>query len=134
MKSESHLVKREEIQVKKAPIKNFRDLQIWRLGNQIVLDVYKVTRAFPKEELYGLISQTRRAAVSIPANIAEGFNRFHNKEYKQFLFIALGSCAEAETLISLAVCLNYLSKKESAGVEELIDHEQRMIRNLIKKL
>ena len=61
-------------------ITNFRDLDVWKLGKDIVLDIYRVTELFPKGEVYGLIAQMRRAAVSIPSNVAEGFNRFHNKE------------------------------------------------------
>ena len=60
-------------------IKSFRDLDVWKLGKEVVLDIYTATKRFPKEELYGLIIQIRRAAVSIPSNIAEGFNRYHNK-------------------------------------------------------
>ena len=78
-------------------IKNFQDLRIWQIGIEVVKDIYILTKKFPKEELYGLISQMRRSAISIPSNIAEGFRRYHNKEYKQFLYIALGSCAELET-------------------------------------
>jgi len=83
-------------------IRNFRDLEVWKLGKGIVLDVYQLTKVFPQAELYGLVSQMRRAAVSIAANIAEGFNRKHNAEYRQFLYIALGSCAELETHIEIA--------------------------------
>jgi len=77
-------------------IKNFEDLRIWQKGIEVVKDVYILTKKFPKEELYGLTSQMRRSAVSIPSNIAEGFRRYHNKEYKQFLYIVLGSCAELD--------------------------------------
>ena len=62
-----------------AATRNFRDLEVWKLGKDIALDVYQATKSFPKEEIYGLVSQMRRAAVSIPSNIAEGFNRIHNK-------------------------------------------------------
>jgi len=78
-------------------IKSFKDLRIWQKGMEIVTDIYTLTKKFPKEELFSLTSQLRRSAISIPSNIAEGFKRFHNKEYKQFLFITLGSCAELET-------------------------------------
>ena len=63
-------------------IKNFQDLRIWQKGIEVVKDIYILTKKFPKEELYGLTSQMRRSAVSIPSNIAEGFRRYHNKEYK----------------------------------------------------
>ena len=72
-------------------IKNFRDLKIWQRGVRLVEDIYQTTKNFPKEEVYGLTGQLRRAAVSIPSNIAEGFARSSNKEYKQFLYFALGS-------------------------------------------
>jgi len=71
-------------------IRNFRDLEVWKLEKGIVLDVYQLTKGFPQEELYGLVSQMRRAAVSIAVDIAEGFNRKHNARYRQFLYIALG--------------------------------------------
>ena len=115
-------------------IRNFRDLDVWKLGKKLVVDVYKITQNLPKEETHGLISQMRRAAVSIPSNIAEGFNRFHNKEYRQFLYIAIGSCAELETQIEIAFDLNYLDEASKSTLLEIIDHESRMLRNLIKKL
>ena len=115
-------------------IQNFRDLDVWRLGKEIVLYVYKITKGFPKEELFGLVSQMRRAAVSIPSNIAEGFNRQHNKEYRQFLYVALGSCAELETQLELSCDLKYMRPNVRDSLLEKLDHETRMLRNLIKKL
>ena len=115
-------------------IKNFRDLDVWKLGKEIVVDIYKITRIFPREEIYGLTSQMRRAAVSIPSNVAEGFNRYHNKEYKQFLYIALGSCAELETQSEVAFELGFIQESSRNELIEKIDHESRMLRNLIKKL
>ena len=67
-------------------IKNFQDLRIWQKGIEVVKDIYNLTKKFPKEELYGLTSQMRRSAISIPSNISEGFRRYHNKEYRQFLY------------------------------------------------
>ena len=113
---------------------NFRDLDVWKLGKDIVLDIYRVTELFPKGEVYGLIAQMRRAVVSIPSNVAEGFNRFHNKEYRQFLYIVLGSCAELETQVEIAIDLGYLERKDRDRLNEKVDHETRMLRNLIKKL
>ena len=115
-------------------IKNFRDLDIWKKGIEIVKDIYKIAKEFPKSELYSLANQMQRASLSIPSNIAEGFNRFHNKEYKQFLYIALGSCAELETQIEIATELNYLNEENKKIILEKINHESRMITNLIKKL
>ena len=115
-------------------IRNFRDLEVWQLGKKIVLRVYQITKAFPREERYGLTAQMRRAAVSIPSNIAEGFNRYNNKEYRQFLYIALGSCAELETQIELACDLGYLDATGRDQLLEQMDFESRMLRNLIKRL
>jgi four helix bundle protein len=118
----------------KSKIKNFRDLDVWRLGMEIVVDVHKCTKGFPKEEMYGLVSQMRRAALSIPSNVAEGFNRYHNKEYRQFLYIALGSCAELETQMEISLLLGYITETIRDGMIEKLDHESRMVRNLIKCL
>jgi len=115
-------------------IKNFRDLDVWKKGIEIVKDVYKTVDSFPKQEFYSLVSQMQRCSISIPSNIAEGFNRFHNKEYKQFLYIALGSCAELETQIEIAVELEYIDERKKTYLLEKLDHESRMLRNLIKKL
>jgi four helix bundle protein len=115
-------------------IKNFRDLDVWQLGKKIVLDVYRVTKGFPKEELYELVGQMRRAAVSIPSNVAEGFNRVHNREYGQFIFVSLGSCAELETQSEVAFELGYLTQPDWSQLLGDLDHEARMLRNLIKKL
>ena len=115
-------------------IKNFRDLKIWQKGIELVKEIYKITKDFPKEEQYGLSSQMRRAAVSIPSNVAEGFRRRHNKEYKQFLNISLGSSAELETQVVIAKELEYIDYKQEQSSIESIDHICRMISNLIKKL
>lgn len=115
-------------------IKSFRDLNIWKLGIEIVEDIYKATKAFPKDELYGLVSQMRRCAVSVPSNTAEGFTRKHNKEYKQFLYIALGSCAELETQIEIAYRLEYIPGQKKKDLLEKINHVTRMIMNLLKCL
>jgi len=115
-------------------IKSFRDLDVWKLGKKIVVDIYRVTKEFPKDELYGLVGQMRRAGVSIPSNVAEGFNRIHNREYRQLLYIALGSCAELETHIEIALELGYISQAHHNELLEDMDHESKMLRNLIKRL
>jgi len=115
-------------------IKSFKDLKIWQKGIEIVTDIYTLTKKFPKEELFSLTSQLRRSAISIPSNIAEGFKRFHNKEYKQFLFITLGSCAELETQIIIAKELKYINENEEVKLLEKLDHICRMTSSLIKKL
>ena len=115
-------------------IKNFRDLKIWQKGIHITKHIYDITKSFPREELYGLTSQMRRAAVSIPSNIAEGFNRVHNKEYKQFLNIAYGSCAELETHTEISFQFKYLNKTQKELILSELNQESRMIVTLIKKL
>ncbi len=115
-------------------IKSFRDLEIWKKGIKLVEDAYAVTKTFPKEEIYGLTSQMRRSAVSIPSNIAEGFRRRSNAEYRQFLYVSLGSCAELETQVTIAKNLNYITQNVEDGLLESIDHTCRMTMNLIKKL
>ena len=115
-------------------IKNFQDLRIWQKGIEVVKDTYILTKKFPKEELYALTSQMRRSAVSIPSNIAEGFRRYHNKEYRQFLYIALGSCAELETQIIIAQELNYIDNNYKTEVIEKIKYICKMMIKLIQKL
>ena len=115
-------------------IKNFRDLEVCKLGKSIVTDIYQLTGEFPKSETYGLVSQMRRAAVSIPSNIAEGFNRYHNKEYRQFLYIALGSCAELETQLEISSDLKLIKDDSKNEMIQKISNETGMLRNLIKKL
>ena len=114
-------------------IRSFRDLNVWKKGMEIVKDVYTTTGAFPRQESYCLTSQMRRAAVSVPSNIAEGFNRFQNREYTRFLYIALGSCAELETQLEIASELEYVSSKRKHELLDKINHESRMLTNLIKK-
>jgi len=117
-----------------AKVKDFRDLTVWRLGKEIVVEAYKISKGFPKSEIYGLTNQMRRAAVSIPSNIAEGFNRQHNKEYRQFLYTALGSCAELETQLEVSWDLGFLTKEVESPLLEKIKQKSRMLQNLIKKI
>jgi four helix bundle protein len=115
-------------------VQNFRDLKIWQLGRTLVHQMYKITGTFPADERFGLVAQMRRAAVSVPSNIAEGFTRRHNKEYKQFLYIAMGSSAELETQITLAHDLGFVDKQECAALHETCNHLSRMMQSLINKL
>ncbi|MGA2071715.1 MAG: four helix bundle protein [Sedimentisphaerales bacterium] len=115
-------------------INTHRQLDIWKKSIELVKDVYKVTSNFPQQELYGLTNQMRRSAVSIPSNVAEGFRRQHNNEFRQFLHIALGSCAELETQVTIAKELNYIKEQIESMLLEKSDHICRMTRNLIKKL
>ena len=115
-------------------IKTFRDLDIWKKGIELVTEVYKTTASFPSSELYGLALQMRRASVSVPSNVAEGFRRKGSKEFKHFLNIALGSLAELETQCAIAKELNYLKGDSETLLLEFIDHISRMITNLSKRL
>ena len=92
--------------------KSFKDLIVWQKSYKLVLEIYKITKGFPKTEVYGLSQQMRKASVSIPSNIAEGYGRKHKAEYEQFLSIAYGSLLEVETQYLLAVDLRYISNCE----------------------
>lgn len=89
-------------------MKDIKDLDVFKLAHSLVLRIYKVTESFPKVEIYGLISQLKRASISIRANLAEGANRISKKEFKRFIGIAKGSSGEIQYLIRLAKDLNYL--------------------------
>ncbi len=114
--------------------RSYKELNIWKKGVDIVDKVYKLTERFPSEERFGLASQMQRSAVSIPSNIAEGFVRHHSKEYMQFLYVALGSCAELETQLIISDRKSYITQKEFDLLEEEIDHESRMLMSLMKRL
>ncbi len=115
-------------------VNNFKDLKIWKIAIELVKNVYTVSSEFPKAEIYGLTSQIRRSAISIPSNVAEGFRRQHNNEFKQFLYISLGSCAELETQTIIAEELGYIDKGQTSKLFEDLDHICRMTSNLIKTL
>jgi four helix bundle protein len=115
-------------------IKSYKDLKIWKRSIELVKNIYDITSLFPNEELYGLTSQIRRSGISIPSNIAEGFTRYYNKEFRQFLYIALGSCAELETQVIIANRLNYLEADIKSKISNDLEIICKMITNLIKKL
>ena len=115
-------------------IRNFRDLLIWQRSMDLADAVYSATRHFPKEERYGLTSQMRRAAVSVPSNIAEGFNRRHNREYKQFLYIALGSLGELDTQVRIAHRQGFTDETTANKLLGELDEIPRMTRSLITRL
>jgi len=113
-------------------VKSHKDLKVWQESMTLVVAVYKATEDFPKHEIYGLTSQIRRAAVSIPSNIAEGAGRRGNKEFIRFLYIALGSLSEVETQLEIAFRLNYLESIED--INKSIYFIRKMLANLIKSL
>jgi len=119
---------------KRMKVKDYKDLKVWQKGIEIVDKIYLITAKFPKEEVYGLVIQMRKAAVSIPSNIAEGFVRHHTKEYKQFLYISLGSCAELDTQIIISHRRKYITNEELEDLTEDINHETRMLVSLINKV
>ena len=115
-------------------MKTHRDLEVWKKSIDLVADIYSLTKNYPKEELYGLTSQIRRAAVSMPANIAEGAGRFHDKEFIQFLYIALGSVAEIETHLVVSERLDYICPEELEEYETKIKIIRNQTLGLIKYL
>jgi len=115
-------------------IKNFKDLRVWKRAYELTLYIYKVTKKFPKEELYGIVSQMRRASVSIVSNIAEGNSRKGKAEYIQFLFVAYGSLAELETQILLAKDLGYIVNEEFDVLIRMRDEIGAMLYKLIQRL
>lgn len=115
-------------------IKSFRDLNIWKKGIEIAEKTYQFTSELPKDEQFGLISQMRRAAISLPSNAAEGFRRRSNREFRQFLHIALGSASELETHIELCKNLYGLRSDDAKELLDLLNHFQAMVMTLIKEL
>ncbi|MBI4668866.1 MAG: four helix bundle protein, partial [Elusimicrobia bacterium] len=111
---------------------DYTDLEVWQLGIQLAKQIYKLAESLPKEEAFGLISQMRRAAVSIPSNIAEGSRRHYQREFVQFLYQALGSLAEIETQLTLARELHHL--EISFELMETTDKLGRKLRKLIQFL
>ena len=114
------------------PIQSYRDLEVWRIGMALVKECYLVTRMFPREEMFGLTSQIRRAAVSIPANIAEGYGRDNKGDYVQFLRIANGSLKELET--HLLLCIDLATPDIIDPVLKRCDQLRRMLRALMRSL
>ena len=108
---------------------SFKDLIVWQKAYRLVLEVYKITKEFPSFEIYGLTQQMRRAAVSIPSNIAEGYGRKHKTEYRQFLSIAYGSLSELETQYLLSIDLQYT--KNCRIVENLLKEVGGMLYRMI---
>ena len=115
-------------------LKSYRDLLVWQKGIDLVVIAYKATTGFPKSETYGLISQIRRAATSIPANIAEGYGRGSRKEYLQFLMVTQGSLKELETHFIVSEKLSYLTAAQKDRLLSQTDELGRMLGSLIRKL
>ncbi|MEP1094972.1 MAG: four helix bundle protein [Cyclobacteriaceae bacterium] len=115
-------------------MRRFKDLEIWTLSKSISVEVYQKTKEFPKEEIYGLTSQMRRAAISIPSNISEGCSRNSNKEFVRFLEIAIGSSFELETQLTISMELGFLRKEEGEELILEINRLQSKINSFIKSV
>lgn len=111
----------------------YKDLIVWQKSMKLVSEIYILTRKLPKEEIYGIVNQMRRAAVSIPSNIAEGYERNSKKEFVKFLYIAKSSRAELETQIYICLQENYISCEEADKVFKLCLEIKKMISSLIDK-
>ena len=111
-----------------------KDLDVWKKAINFVSDIYKITESFPNSELFGLTNQIRRAAVSIPSNIAEGAARTSQKEFNQFLSVALGSSAEVETQLLIALNLQFISTDRYKELTVKIDDIRKMLIGLKKSL
>lgn len=115
-------------------IKSYRDLDVWRRAIELVAAIYRLTQDFPAEEKFGLVSQMRRAAVSIPSNIAEGYARRERREYARFVSIAFGSGAELETQVYIAKQLRFAPEVSFEMVDDLLRDVQKMLNSLVLAL
>jgi four helix bundle protein len=112
-------------------INSYRDLDVWKQSRQLVKSVYQLSRSFPKEEQFGLTNQLRRAAISVPSNIAEGSGRNHSKDSIQFFFIARGSLYEIETQLIISSDLEYISDSHLKEVLEQVTRCKKLINGFI---
>jgi four helix bundle protein len=112
----------------------YKKLIVWQKSDEFAFEVYKLTKNFPKDELYGLISQLRRAALSIPTNIVEGYARKGDKELARFINIAIGSLAEVEYLLSFSQRLGYVTHEDYNRIEMLRSETGKLLWNFYKKV
>ena len=117
-----------------AKIQTYKDLIVWQKAMEMSSMLYPIAKKLPKEETYALCDQMRRAAISIPSNIAEGFGRNSKKEYLQFLYIANGSVCELETQLTLCVRIGYLTETEIQPLIDLLSEIGKIIMTIAKKL
>jgi len=115
-------------------IRNFYDLEAWKKGHKLVLEIYKLTKGFPKEELFGIIAQLRKAASSITANIAEGFERYHFKDKIRFYYQARGSVAEVQNFLLLAKDLEYINFETCKNLGQKANEVRQIINGLIRSI
>ena len=115
-------------------IKTFEDLETWQIAHGLVVEIYKITKRYPKDELYGIVSQLRRAALSITANIAEGFSRYHYKDKIRFYYNARGSASEVRNCLILSKDMEYIAKEEYKNLSDGMEKVLRMINGLIRSI
>lgn len=115
-------------------IRSFRDLLAWKLAKALAVEIYRTTREFPRDERFSMTSQLRRAATSVPANIAEGWARNHRKEYVHFVSIALGSLAEVETLLEISLDVEFLPKAKAQALEAELSRIRALLLGLRRSL
>jgi four helix bundle protein len=113
---------------------NYKNLKVWADGVNFVVEIYKITARYPKEEKFGLVSQMRRAAVSIPSNIAEGATNRSKKEFSKFIRIAKGSLSELETQIIISFKLGFITEKSYNKIIEQSEQISRMLAGLVRSL
>jgi four helix bundle protein len=113
---------------------SYQNLIVWKKSVDLVTPVYKITEQYPKSELYGLVNQTRRSAISIPSNIAEGKRRCSEKEFQRFLRISFGSGAELETQLIIAKNLNFLTQENFDKVMKFLNEVMRILNSLINQV
>ncbi len=113
-------------------IQKFTDLEVWKYAHQLTLFVYKISKDFPREEMFSLTSQIRRAAVSIESNIAEGFSRYHFKDRLNFYYQSRGSASEVQTQLIIAKDLDYISEEEFEKAADLVQKVLIILSGLIK--
>ncbi len=114
--------------------RSYKDLVVWQTSLQFSVEVYRITQAFPKAEIHGLTNQLRRAAVSIPSNIAEGYAYRSDSYLKRYLDIALGSAAEVDTQLRIALQVNYLAQAEHDGLQQELEEIVKMLHGLRRSL
>ncbi|AFN75919.1 Ribosomal protein S23 [Melioribacter roseus P3M-2] len=115
-------------------VSKFQDLHVWQKAHQLVLNIYELTKSFPKDEKFRITEQLLRAVISIPTNIAEGFGRYTTKDYIKFLTIARGSVSEVVYLLLLTKDLNYISKTDYENYLQELEEIGKMINGLINSL
>lgn len=115
-------------------LNSYKELRVWQKSIDFVEEIYRLTHIFPREELYGITSQMRRSALSIPSNIAEGYSRKHRQEYRQFIRVAFGSGAELETQLLIAKRLKLVPLQEFQKSEEILTEIMKMLNKLVSAL